>query len=140
MPASTNQCFLESRFATEWYRYARFSILASNSDRAATASWKDSLRPNLRTEKLFATPLGQNTHRRRFSEKQQHLSCRDLSCGPSWPTKNWKNDAGRAHANTAETSGHNGAPMKHPAPLRRNAQLPCDDSSAGVRRAVHDMR
>ena len=45
-------------------------------------------------------------------------------------------------ANTAETIGHNSAPMKHPTPPRHNEKLkpPCGDSSAGVRQAAGDTR
>ena len=46
-----------------------------------------------------------------------------------------------ASADTVETSDHNGAQMKRPAPRRYDEKLkpPCDDSSAGVRQAVGDI-
>ena len=74
---------------------------------------------------IGTTPFGQNIHRRRFPEKQQHLRCRDLGYA-----KNSGISARMPRANTTEPSGHNGAPMKHPAlpclPLKK-LKLPCGE-------------
>jgi hypothetical protein len=82
-----------------------------------------------KTPIFLPNPNVQNIHRRQFPKKQQYPRYRDPSC-----VKKQRNYC--AHANTAETSGHNALPA-----LPRQTLRPrCGDSSAGVRRAVRDIR
>ena len=77
--------------------------------------------PVSRQSTIGTTPFGQNIHRRRFPEKQQHLRCRDLGYA-----KNSGISARMPRANTTEPSGHNGAPMKHtalPRHVKRSGRL-----------------
>ena len=66
---------------------------------------------------MDCTPLGQNIHRRRFPEKQQHLRYRDLGC-----VKNSGITAHTPRANTAETSGRNARPAL-PCHVKRSSYL-----------------